>query len=174
MASNPLLLTPTTTPVAEIAGIHERLTRTFVSGKTRDAEYRKVQLRKLFYAVKDNSMRIVAALKQDLGKPGHEALMVEVDWVEKDIVYVLEHLDRWMADDTPDTPLVFRMLKPRLRKEPIGTVLIIGCVLRGVEWSGVEWADMTKELSTTRCSSFWCPSSAPSRPVARRSSSPAR
>lgn len=128
MASNPLLLTPTTTPVGQIAEIHERLTRTFVSGKTRDAEFRKVQLRRLFYAIKDNSMRIVAALKQDLGKPGHEALMVEVAWIEKDVMYALEYLDRWMADGRPDTPLMYRMLKPRLRKEPMGAVLIIGCV----------------------------------------------
>ncbi|KAF8244505.1 putative aldehyde dehydrogenase [Wilcoxina mikolae CBS 423.85] len=126
MSSNPLLMTFSTTPVDSIPAIHEQLTKTYLSGKTRDVEFRKIQLRKLYYAVKDNSMRMVAAVKQDLNKPGGEAMMVEVGWLEKDITYALQNLDKWMADETPETSFLYKLMKPRLKKEPIGTVLIIG------------------------------------------------
>ena len=124
--SNPLLQNPRSTPVADLAAIHDRLNKTYLSGKTRDLEYRKVQLRKLYFAIKDNSQRILAALKADLNKPVNEAMMVEILWLEKDILTCLSLLDKWAADESADVDLLFKLMSPRIRKDPIGTVLIIG------------------------------------------------
>jgi beta-apo-4'-carotenal oxygenase len=148
MSSNPLLMTFSTTPVDSIPSIYEQLTRTYFSGKTRDPEFRKIQLRKLYYAVKDNSMRIVAAVKQDLNKPNNEAMMVEVSWLEKDIMYTLQHLDEWMADEKPDTPFLYKLMKPRLKKEPIGTVLIIGYLPLPTYWDLKLTASWAARLTT--------------------------
>ncbi|KAA8906002.1 Aldehyde/histidinol dehydrogenase [Sphaerosporella brunnea] len=126
MSSNPLLLQFSTTPLDTLEGTHARLTQTFLSGKTRDMEFRKVQLRKLYYAILDNRAYIYAALKADLNKPDLEASMAEVSWLEKDIMTTLKNLDKWAADETAETDFMYKFMKPRITKNPMGTVLIIG------------------------------------------------
>lgn len=126
MSSNPLLSAPRQTPVSDLAAIHARLNKTFLSGKTRDIEYRKVQLRKLYYSIKDNSQRIIAALKADLNKPTTEAIMAEVSWLEKDLMTTLDKLDSWAKDEAADVDLLHKLMSPRIRKDPLGTVLVIG------------------------------------------------
>lgn len=46
--------------------------KAFLSHKTRDLEYRKQQLRKLYWAFKDNADLIEEACKKDLGKSQFE------------------------------------------------------------------------------------------------------
>jgi beta-apo-4'-carotenal oxygenase len=127
-SSNPFLLPYSSTPVDAIEGVHARLTQTFLSGKTRDIEFRKTQLRKLYYALVDNREYIHAALKADLNKPVLEASMGETTFLEADIMKVLGKLDEWAAPETPETDLMYKFMGPKLTKCPMGTVLIIGCV----------------------------------------------
>jgi hypothetical protein len=42
------------TPLSTIQGIHDDLYKTFYSGKTRDVEWRKEQLKSLAYLVQEN------------------------------------------------------------------------------------------------------------------------
>lgn len=116
--------------VENIPAIHERLVATFNSGRTYPLEYRKNQLRKLYWAIRDNEHQAYKALKEDLGKPQSEAYMSEVGWLYKDILFALDQLDKWAAPEgQPDMEVLYKILmKPRIRKEPIGTVLIVGCV----------------------------------------------
>lgn len=101
----------------------------FRTHKTKKLEWRKVQLRKLYWALEDYKHQLVAALKSDLGKSDFEAVFTEVDWVKKDCMFMLEHLDSFAKEEklgSPAVPAAYSLMKFRVRKEPLGAVLIIG------------------------------------------------
>ncbi|KAI0811484.1 Aldehyde/histidinol dehydrogenase [Xylaria sp. FL0064] len=115
------------TPLDEIARYAVEVRAAYASQKTKDVEWRLVQLRKLYWGITDYTPKILAALKQDIGKPSPEAILCEVAFSLTDLNLVLEKLKTWVKDDTDlDYPLSFAPLKPRVRKEPLGPVLIIG------------------------------------------------
>jgi beta-apo-4'-carotenal oxygenase len=100
---------------------------TFRTQKTKPLSYRLVQLRKLYWALDDNQDAIVEACKKDLGKPAFETALTELDWCKNDIVFVTKNLEKWIKDEAaPDMALTNKLLSPRIKKEPLGTVLVIG------------------------------------------------
>ncbi|KAI0535359.1 Aldehyde/histidinol dehydrogenase [Xylaria digitata] len=99
----------------------------YASQKTKDVEWRLVQLRKLYWGVTDYTPKFLAALKQDIGKPSTEAVIGEISFLLSDLDLTLKKLKTWVKDDKDlDYSLTFAPLKPRVRKEPLGAVLIIG------------------------------------------------
>ena len=81
------------------------------------------------FRLKDNEEALFKALRLDLGKPGFESYAGEVGWCENDIIYVCDHLEKWARDEKPpDVPLLNTPLSPRIRKDPLGVVLVIGSV----------------------------------------------
>jgi beta-apo-4'-carotenal oxygenase len=115
------------TAVDTVPGTVSTLKATFRSQKTKSLAYRLQQLRKLYWGLVDNEAAIVEACTQDLGKPTYETYISEIDWLKNDIVFVTKNLAKWMKDESPpDIPLTNSLLNPRIRKEPLGTVLIIG------------------------------------------------
>lgn len=105
------------------------LRSTFRTLKTKDLEYRKVQLRKLYWGVKDHGAQLEEALRRDLRKSAFESVFTEIDWVANDCMFMLDHLDKFAKDDSlgaPHVPLIFKPNNVRIRKEPLGTALIIG------------------------------------------------
>ncbi|KAK9782582.1 putative Aldehyde dehydrogenase [Seiridium cardinale] len=115
------------TPQDEIPSIAATLRNTFRSQKTKDVEYRLVQLRKLYWGLNDLTDKLLEALKQDLNKPAHDSQISEVGWAIQDCMYTIKSLEKWVQDDTDvDAALQIKILKPRIRKEPLGAVLIIG------------------------------------------------
>ncbi|KAI1850655.1 hypothetical protein JX265_004365 [Neoarthrinium moseri] len=115
------------TPLDEIPKIAALHRSTFKSQKTKDVQYRLVQLRKLYWGLLDLTDKFVESMKQDLNKSAHESHMMEVGWAIQDCLYTLQHLEKWAADEKPeDVALQYSMLNPRIRKEPLGAVLIIG------------------------------------------------
>lgn len=83
-----------------------------------------------FFSIKDNEQRIAQALSADLGKPAFESGVAESGWLENDIVFVSRNLHKWAKDEKPeDIDLAFKFMKPTIRKEPLGCVLVIGYVL---------------------------------------------
>ncbi|OJJ49235.1 hypothetical protein ASPZODRAFT_150157 [Penicilliopsis zonata CBS 506.65] len=125
MASNPFQLQYT--PVEEISARVATVRETFAQHKTREVEFRLVQLRKLYWAVKDHEKEIAEAENRDLGRPAFEIYSGEIGWVENDIVFVTKNLEKWMKDEkAPDISLTFKFMNPKIRKDPFGCVLIIG------------------------------------------------
>ncbi|CAJ2502676.1 Uu.00g100700.m01.CDS01 [Anthostomella pinea] len=115
------------TPLDSIPKIAASARSSYASQKTKDVEWRLVQLRKLWWGLTDYTEKLQAALKQDLNKPGHDALLSEINYTISDLNNTIKKLKAWAKDDTNlDYPLTFTALKPRLRKEPLGTALIIG------------------------------------------------
>ncbi|KAI8948414.1 Aldehyde/histidinol dehydrogenase [Xylaria longipes] len=115
------------TPLDEISRYAADTRAAYASQKTKDVEWRLVQLRKLYWAITDYTPKILAALKQDIGKPSGEAILTEVHFCLSDLNFALRKLKTWVKDDTDlDYALTFTPLRPRIRKEPLGAVLIIG------------------------------------------------
>ena len=64
---------------------------------------------------------------KDLGKSEFETYMTEIGWCLNDIIFICNNLEKWMKDETaPDIPLMNKLLNPKVRKDPLGAVLIIG------------------------------------------------
>ncbi|CAD6505203.1 BgTH12-00697 [Blumeria graminis f. sp. triticale] len=115
------------TAIESIPSTVARCRNTFRSQKTKPIEYRIHQLRNLYWGLTDYSDAIVKACKQDLGKPVYETYLTEIDWCKNDIIFVTENLKKWMKDEAAcDMPLSYSFVRPRIRKEPLGTVLVIG------------------------------------------------
>ncbi len=117
------------TPLESIRQTCKTVRDTFNTHKTKDIEWRKVQLRKLYWAVEDFTDKAREAVKQDLNKSHFEVRLTELDSVKNDCLFMLAHLDKWAKDEklgSPHVPLTFSMAGFRIRKEPLGAVLIIG------------------------------------------------
>lgn len=81
------------------------------------------------YRLKDNEASIYSALQQDLGKPAFESCVGEVEWCKNDIILTCNNLEKWAKDEhASDVPILNILLSPKIRKEPLGCVLVIGYV----------------------------------------------
>ncbi|KAK0733271.1 Aldehyde/histidinol dehydrogenase [Lasiosphaeria miniovina] len=102
---------------------------TFRTHKTKKVQWRIVQLRKLYWAIEDFRPRLIAALMHDLHKSVFEAVLTEIDWLLKDCMFMIKHLNDFTKDEklgSPAVPITYSMMNFRTRKEPLGAVLIIG------------------------------------------------
>lgn len=90
-----------------------------------------------------------------------------------DIVFVTKNLEKWAKDEkAKDIPLTNALMSPRIRKDPLGCVLVIGYVkpqiLKPLYLQfGIKAAadNLTPEPTTSQFSSQLGPSLAPLRPV---------
>ncbi|KAJ5370470.1 uncharacterized protein N7496_006562 [Penicillium cataractarum] len=113
--------------VKEIRMFHSTLVSTFRTGKTKDIAWRKWQLKQLWWLVEENEQAIVDAIKGDLNRPGFETYLTDLAGIRKDILYHLDNIDTWTADEpVGDSFIAKRLGVARIRKEPLGVVLIIG------------------------------------------------
>lgn len=117
----------TNTPVDEIPKIVARVRNTFFTHKTRPIEFRLKQLRKLYWALQDHEADIREACDKDLGKGYFEAMLTEISWVQNDIIFMTKNLEKWAKDEKPDDiSWSNKIVSPRIRKDPLGVVLVIG------------------------------------------------
>ncbi|KAF2264958.1 aldehyde dehydrogenase [Lojkania enalia] len=115
------------TPIDGILPTVNQIRASFLSHKTRPLEFRITQLRKLYWGLNDNQDLIVEACKKDLGKSQFETYLTETSWCMNDIVFMTKNLARFAKDEpAPDIAFTNKFFGPRIRKDPYGTVLIIG------------------------------------------------
>lgn len=63
----------------------------------------------------------------DLGKGEFETYLTETGWCLNDIIFVQKNLKKWAKEESAaDVPLMNVALFPKIRKDPLGAVLIIG------------------------------------------------
>lgn len=111
----------------EIQTFHSTLASTFQTGRTKDIAWRKWQLKQLWWLVEDNEQAILDAIKADLNRSQVESYLTDLAGIRKDILYHLDNIDVWTADETIGDSFIARRLGlARIRKEPLGVVLIIG------------------------------------------------
>jgi beta-apo-4'-carotenal oxygenase len=77
--------------------------------------------------VKDHAQEIADASALDLGKPRFETEIAEIGWLQNDLVFVSRNLHKWAKDEkAEDIDLSFKFMSPKIRKDPLGCVLVIG------------------------------------------------
>ena len=115
------------TEVSSVPKLVARARGTFHTHKTRPVEFRLKQLRRLYWEINDQEREIREAVKRDLGKGFWDAMVSEIDWLKNDLVFMTSNLEKWMKDEKPDDiSFSNRMVSPRIRKDPLGVVLVIG------------------------------------------------
>ncbi|MGB9250611.1 MAG: aldehyde dehydrogenase family protein [Mycobacterium sp.] len=126
--------TETTAPAApaapaagsDVAKTVARLRRTFATGRTRNLEWRKEQLRALERLMVENETAIADALDKDLGRSPFEAWMADIASTAGEARDAAKNVRKWMRRKYR---LLERSQLPGLgwiEYEPYGTVLIIG------------------------------------------------
>ncbi|KEP52072.1 aldehyde dehydrogenase (NAD) family protein [Rhizoctonia solani 123E] len=113
------------TPLDEINQIHARLHASFRAGTTKPIAARKENLAKFAYMVKDNIGALQDALTADLGRPKVESLFLEINSLVKESVDTYKSVEKWARPDKAPFSLNFAPMKPVVRKEPKGVVLVI-------------------------------------------------
>lgn len=111
---------------ATINGAVEAQRQLFQTGATRDVSFRRARLQRLAKVVRTWEERILAALKQDLGKPRLEAYLSEVHFTLQEIACAVKHLNRWTRPQRVATNLLNFPARCEIRREPYGVVLILG------------------------------------------------
>ncbi|CAE7179597.1 hypothetical protein PTNB73_03569 [Pyrenophora teres f. teres] len=115
------------TPMDDIAPTCAKVRATFLSHKTRPLEFRIQQLRKLYWGFKDNADLIKDACKRDLGKSEYETYLTETSWCMNDCIWMANNVHRFAKDEkATDIPWTNMPLRPHIKKDPLGTALIIG------------------------------------------------
>lgn len=111
---------------ADIEKIVERQRKFFSKGVTKDISFRKKALKHLKRAVLCYEEELEQALKIDLGKHRAEAYMTEIGFVLAGISHAMHNVEKWAREENVPTPVYMQPGRSRIRKEPYGTVLIIG------------------------------------------------
>ncbi|RMZ67578.1 fatty aldehyde dehydrogenase [Pyrenophora seminiperda CCB06] len=115
------------TPMDDIAPTCAKVRASFLSHKTRSLEFRIQQLRKLYWGFKDNADLIRDACMRDLGKPEYETYLTETSWCMNDCIWMADNVRRFAKDEkATDIGWTNMPLRPRIKKDPLGTALIIG------------------------------------------------
>ncbi|MDT5085075.1 MAG: aldehyde dehydrogenase, partial [Mycobacterium sp.] len=110
----------------DVAKTVARLRQTFATGKTRDLEWRKEQLRALQRLLVENETKIADALEKDLGRSPFEAWLADVANTSGEAGYAAKNVGKWAK--RRHRLLEMSQLPGRgwVEYEPYGTVLIIG------------------------------------------------
>ncbi len=111
---------------APAASVAARLRATFASGRTRTVEWRRDQLRALDRLLVEGESELLDSLARDLGKPRLEGYLTEIAFVRSEIADTLHHLTRWLRPEKVRVPVKQRPGKAWIRRDPLGTVLVIG------------------------------------------------
>ena len=98
----------------------------FNTHKTKNLKFRKQQLKLLSKNIKNHENELLDALYKDLGKSKVEAYATELGMLLKSIKLMRKELKNWSKTKQTDTPLYLFPTKSYIKKEPYGTVLIIG------------------------------------------------
>lgn len=115
------------TALDDIRATHQTVRSAYRTNRTKDLAYRKKQIRRLYWGLVDYAPLIEEALHKDMGKCKFEANITEIDWCKSECVTVADKLDKWAKDEPiVDMPLQYLPMRPRVRHEPMGAVLIIG------------------------------------------------
>ena len=103
-------------------------------------KYTEIRTNSVFSTrLRDNEAVILEACKKDLGKGIFESIVTEIDWCANDCIFVCDNLAKWAKDESaPDMPLSNKLLNPKIRKDPLGCVLIIGSVNLASIWFYME------------------------------------
>lgn len=98
----------------------------FKTGKTRDIDFRKSQLKKLKQLIIDNEDLFFEAIHKDFGKSKFDTITTELSIVYNEIDYYVKNLSKLSKPKRVRTNLANLPGKSRIHYEPLGCCLVIG------------------------------------------------
>ncbi|KAH6899985.1 Aldehyde/histidinol dehydrogenase [Thelonectria olida] len=120
-------------PAFEATALHgipakvDGLRATFRSGRTKDIQFRLVQLRKLYWSMVDHTELMQESLLRDLRKSKYESTLSEIDWCKRECLDMINNIEKWAKDEpVVNLPLEMKLMGHRIRNEPLGVILVIG------------------------------------------------
>ncbi len=117
---------PTSGAVTDIPAAVAGLRAAYATGRTRDLEWRKRQLRGLEKLVVDNETAIAAALATDLGRQPFEAWLADVASTAAEAADAAKNVGKWAKRRYRLLELSQLPGRGWVEYEPFGTVLVIG------------------------------------------------
>ncbi|MGU3502033.1 aldehyde dehydrogenase family protein [Mycobacterium sp. C31M] len=117
---------PMSAAVTDIPAVVAGLRATYATGRTRDLEWRRRQLRALESLLVDNEDAIAAALKSDLGRQPFEAWLADVASTASEAADAAKNVGRWAKRRYRLLELAQLPGMGWVEYEPFGTVLVIG------------------------------------------------
>ncbi|KAJ3284438.1 hypothetical protein HDU79_008122 [Rhizoclosmatium sp. JEL0117] len=115
---------PNPTPLDDIPKIARELDATFLTNKTRDLAWRRVQLNRLYDLVQDNYSLLCEAMHKDLRKDLFTC-GGDLDLTLSETAHCLTHLEEWAAP-VPAKKTLFTLFDNNATiHDPLGVVLII-------------------------------------------------
>jgi aldehyde dehydrogenase (NAD+) len=97
----------------------------FDGGLTRPLEWRRGQLLALKRLLTEGEGDLLAAMREDMGKPAVEARLTDLSFVDAEIDVMLRHLEAWTRPERVGVPLVQRPGNATIVREPLGVALVI-------------------------------------------------
>ncbi|KAI0749987.1 aldehyde dehydrogenase [Daedaleopsis nitida] len=113
------------TPLDEIPKIHETARRAFNSGRTKSIPFRKQQIARMGYMIKDNEARFKEALRIDLGRHDLETEFFDFGPVYKEVRIAYDNVEKWTKPVNVEFNLSWFAMGPKMKAEPKGVVLIV-------------------------------------------------
>ncbi|MDT0558914.1 aldehyde dehydrogenase family protein [Ichthyenterobacterium sp. W332] len=98
----------------------------FDTQSTKDLKFRKQQLKKLKQLLIANESKLNEAVYKDFKRSSKENLVLELYPMYKTIKTILRKLDRWTKSTKVSTNILNIPAKSYIKKEPLGSVLVIG------------------------------------------------
>ncbi|HET7740592.1 MAG TPA: aldehyde dehydrogenase family protein, partial [Mycobacterium sp.] len=118
--------TSTAATTSDIPGVVARVRKTFATGRTRDIEWRKQQLRALERLVTENEPAIAEALAQDLGRKPFEAWLADIASTAGEAADAAKNVGKWAKRKHRLLEKAQLPGRAWIEYEPFGTVLVIG------------------------------------------------
>ncbi len=110
----------------QIPQINSQQREFFSKGHTLDIDFRRNQLRQLLENTRKHEAALLAALKQDLGKPETEAFVGEIAFCYEELRLAIKKLNRWSKPTRVPGQWHQALARCRIHSQPLGQVLIIG------------------------------------------------
>ncbi|HBF38801.1 MAG TPA: aldehyde dehydrogenase [Firmicutes bacterium] len=111
--------------VSDYHKILEQTREFFLTGKTKDVEFRINSLKKLRQTITKRNQEIMGALEKDFGKCEFETFATEIMSSLDEINMAIRNLHSWVKPRKVRTPLIHFKASSRIYYEPFGTVLVI-------------------------------------------------
>jgi aldehyde dehydrogenase (NAD+) len=103
----------------------EQLRKTFETGRTRPAAWRKEQLAGLRRMMVEAEDELLDALRADLGRPRVEAYAADIGHTKAELRHLHRHLERWMKPRRVRLPATVAPARGHVEPEPLGVALVI-------------------------------------------------
>lgn len=98
----------------------------FLTGKTRDVNFRIQQLQNFHRAIKDHEQLLLEAIYADLKKSRYDAFTSELSLAYREITFMIKNIRRWSRKQRVRTNLINFPSRSYLLPEPYGVTYIAG------------------------------------------------